>query len=371
MRIEKIQIDVIERDTGPLNVKDERSDIGGKTTQAVLRLITDEGIEGNAFVGDQATSSEDRIKIINDVLKPKVLGMDTNHREWLWSEVDNLSGHGLPIYSSWAPVDVALWDIAGKEVGKSISSLLGGRDKEINLYATYPPRHNDPIGFIKEAEELLEEGYSAYKIHPGNLSVQDTILVVEGVRKVVGDKMELMLDRNHGYSVSEALKVGKALDSNNYYWFEDPLIASDIRGIKRLHETLDTPINMSDSATFLIKEAANFLSSNLVGMIRGTTRKLGITGLIKLSAMADAFNINCEIGLAGNSIMNIANLHVISSVSNNSFYEYWRPEHIHQWGIEKEIKINQNGKLNLPKNPGLGIDLDEDWISFHKIHVLD
>ena len=371
MKIDKIQIDVIERDTGPLNVKDERSNIGGKTTQGVLRLITDEGIEGNAFIGDQASSSEDRIKIINDVLKPKILGMNSDDREWLWSEVDNLSGHGLPIYSSWAPIDVALWDIAGKELGKPIFSLLGGKDKEIKLYATYPPRHNNPEGFIEESEELLDEGYSAYKIHPGNLTVKDTISVVEGVRKAVGNKMELMLDRNHGYSLNEALKVGKALDSNNYYWFEDPVITSNIRGIKRLHETLDTPINMSDSATFLIKEAANFLGNNLVGMIRGTTRKLGITGLIKLSAMADAFNINCEIGLAGNSIMNIANLHVISSVSNNSFYEYWRPEHIHQWGIDKEIQINPNGKLNLPQNPGLGINLDEDWIDFHKVHSID
>ena len=105
-------------------------------------------------------------------------------------------------------------------------------------------------------------------------------------------------------------------------------------------------------------------------MVRGTVRKLGITGLKKLSAMADAFGINCEIGLAGNSLMNAANLHVIASVNNNSFYEYWRPEHIHQWGVENEIKINSNGKLNLPQKSGLGICLDEDWIDFHKIRSL-
>ena len=57
-------------------------------------------------------------------------------------------------------------------------------------------------------------------------------------------------------------------------------------------------------------------------MIRGTTRKLGITGLMKQSAMADAFGINCEIGLAGNSLMNAANLHVIASVNNNTYYEF-------------------------------------------------
>ena len=370
MKIVKIQIDVIERDVGPLDVKDERSDIGGKTTQGILRLITDEGIEGNAFIGDQASSSEDRIKVINDLLRPKLLNMDSSHRERLWSEVDNLSGHGLPIYSSWAPVDVALWDIAGKELGKPIFSLLGGENKEIELYATYPPRHDNPEGFVNEAEELLDEGFSAYKIHPGNLSVKDSISVIEGVRNLTGDKMNLMLDRNHGYTLNEALKVGAALDANNYYWFEDPVKTSNIRAIKRLNEKLNTPINMSDAATFLLKEAASFLGEDLIGMVRGTTRKLGITGLIKLASMADAFEINCEIGLAGNSLMNAANLHVISSVSNNSYYEYWRPEHIHQWGVENETKINSRGKLDLPQKPGLGMILDEDWIDFHKLDTL-
>ena len=86
--------------------------------------------------------------------------------------------------------------------------------------------------------------------------------------------------------------------------------------------------------------------------------------------MADAFGINCEIGLAGNSLMNAANLHVIASVRNNTFYEYWRPEHIHQWGVQEDIYINGNGKLNIPQKPGLGMELDEDWINFHKIDQL-
>ena len=64
MKISKVIVDIIEKTAGPLNVKDERSDIGGKTTQGILGLITDNGGEGNAFIGDQASSSEDRIRII-------------------------------------------------------------------------------------------------------------------------------------------------------------------------------------------------------------------------------------------------------------------------------------------------------------------
>ena len=368
MKISKVQIDVIERDTGLLKVKDERSGIGGKITQGVLRLFTDEGIEGNAFIADQAQPSDQRITVIDQILRPKIMNMDITHREWLWSELESIPGEN--IYQSWSAIDVALWDLEGKRLNKPIYSLLGGKNDEIELYATYPPRHDNPAGFIREAEQLLEEGFSAYKIHPGNLDVGDAIKVIYGVRESVGDKMTLMFDRNHGYNLDQALTVGQALDSNNFYWFEDPINPKNVKDIKILHDKLNTPINMSDSPDFLIKEAAKFLGNDLIGMVRGTVRKLGITGLKKLSAMADAFGINCEIGLAGNSLMNAANLHVIASVNNNSFYEYWRPEHIHQWGVENEIKINSNGKLNLPQKSGLGICLDEDWIDFHKIRSL-
>ena len=368
MKIHQVIIDVIERDSGSLKVNDERSYIGGKTTQGVLRILTDEGLQGNAFIGEQAANSSDRMKIINEQIVPKILGMDVENREWLWDQVK--SGYGLP-HTSWAPVDVALWDLAGKIYEKPIYRLLGGKNVEIPLYSTFPPRHKDVEGFIKEAEQLLSEGCYAYKIHPGKLSVEDTIQVVEGVRNLVGEKMTLMLDENHGYSLEEALRVGNALDDNLYYWFEDPVDPSNLRAIKRLHESLMTPINMSDSDTFLIKEAANFLGQDLIGMVRGTTRKLGITGLVKLCAIADSFGVNCEIGGAANSLMNAANLHVAASVSNNTFFEYWRPEHIHQWGVENEISINSDGKLSLPDQSGLGLKLDEEWISYHKVATLD
>jgi len=369
-KISGVVIDVIQRNPGFLKVLDERADIGGKTTQGVLRIRTDDGHEGNAFIGDQPTDSSERIKIIIERIAPQIIGMPYDNREWLWSQIKHMANQTFPVHSSWAAVDVALWDLAGKILGQPIYKLLGGSNIEVSLYATFPPRHKDSDGFIREAEELLAEGYSAYKIHPGELSVRQTVIAIEGIRKKVGNEMTLMLDRNHGYSLEEAQEVGKALDANNFYWYEDPVSVSDVTAIKKLSDSLVTPLNMSDSPSFLIKQAADFLSGNLVGMIRGSTRKLGITGLVKQSAMADAFGVNCEIGLAGNSLMNAANLHVIASVRNNTFYEYWRPEHIHQWGVQDEISINTNGKIELPQKPGLGMDLEEDWINFHRVDRL-
>ena len=371
MKISEIKIDVIKTKPEKINVIDERQTLGGETKQGILRIITDNGIEGNCFIGEQSNNSLDRIMIIHEKIKPKIIGMDITYREWLWSEIGNIAGHGLPIHSSWAPIDVALWDIAGKDANLPIYKILGVQKTQIPVYATYPPRHNNIEGFVLEAEKLLSEGFEAYKIHPGNLDINKTIMVIEKIREKVGKKMTLMLDRNHGYNLEEAIKVGEALDANDYYWFEDPVNVNNIRAIKKLSNKIKTPINMSDSSTFLLEEAANYLGQNLLGMVRGTTRKLGITGLKKLCSLSESYGINCEIGLAGNSLMNMANLHVIMSVNNCTFYEYWRPEKLHQWGVINDIKIESNGKICINNSPGLGMKLDEDWIKYHTIKTLN
>ena len=370
MKITNITIDVIERTAPSVLVQDERANLGGTTRQGVLRVYTSDGLEGHAFIGDQGADSSQRMLTIINTLKPIMVDRDWSDREWLWNQLPEMSGHGSPIEPSWAPLDVALWDIAGKAAGQPIHKLLGTARTEIPVYATYPPRHSNPEGFVEEALHLKSNGFNAYKIHPGPLSAHDAATTVEKVREAVGNEMQLMLDRNHGYTFREALYVGHALDANRYFWFEDPIPVNDIQSICELTTRLETPLNMSDSTGFLFHEAANFIQMNAVRLIRGTVRKIGITGLKKQLALVEGFNKFCEIGLAGNSALNAANLHVMMSSINCTYFEYWLPKEVHQWGIANQLEIDQNGNLKAPSAHGLGIDLDEDWISSHKVATL-
>ena len=370
MKITNITIDVIERTAPSVLVQDERANLGGTTRQGVLRVYTADGLEGHAFIGDQGADSSQRMLTIINTLKPIMVDRDWSDREWLWNQLPEMSGHGSPIEPSWAPLDVALWDIAGKAAGQPIHKLLGTARTEIPVYATYPPRHSNPEGFVEEALHLKSNGFNAYKIHPGPLSAHDAATTVEKVREAVGNEMQLMLDRNHGYTFREALYVGHALDANRYFWFEDPIPVNDIQSICELTPRLEIPLNMSDSTGFLFHEAANFIQMNAVRLIRGTVRKIGITGLKKQMALVEGFNKFCEIGLAGNSALNAANLHVMMSSINCTYFEYWRPKEVHQWGIANQLEIDQNGNLKAPTTHGLGIDLDEDWISSHKVATL-
>ncbi|MYE53969.1 MAG: mandelate racemase, partial [Chloroflexi bacterium] len=115
----------------------------------------------------------------------------------------------------------------------------------------------------------------------------------------------------------------------------------------------------------------HYIRLNASRLVRGTARKLGITGLKKLCSMAEGFGINCEIGTAGNSLLNIANLHVIYSVQNCAYYEYWMPTEAHQFGLSGDIRLNERGVIEAPTAPGLGHELDWDWIGAHRIATLE
>jgi L-alanine-DL-glutamate epimerase-like enolase superfamily enzyme len=371
MKVTAINLDVVERRVPDVRLHDHRGSIGGTVRNGILRIQTDAGIEGHCTVGDRGGDADALFDRILQDVAPRVVGLDVGEREKLWSMLESIGGHGAPVHAAWSCVDVALWDIAGKAANLPIHRLLGTARYEIPVYATYPPRHGDLQGFVEEGLELKSQGFTAYKIHPGAMSTTGTREMVTAVRKAVGDDMTLMLDPNNGYELRKALEIGLSLDDNGFYWFEDPVLWNDFEAIRELSARLKTPLAMSDTAPFLFREAAHYVKLGYPRIVRGTTRKLGITGLKKLCGLLEGFGMNCEIGLAGNTLLNAANLHVIMSITNCDYYEYWMPLAAHQWGLKEEITLNSRGKLDAPMGPGLGFDLDEEWIAHHRVTTLE
>lgn len=371
MKITDIKIEVVKRDLPAAGLDSDLGRFSGTTEQGVLRIFTDEGVEGNCFVGGFRGDGTAHFNPILKTLKPELIGRDPAEREWLWSRLRLLSSRRGITNSNWAPVDVALWDIAGKAADVPIYKLLGTQRYETQVYATYPPRHENPEGYGREARELMEAGFQAYKIHPGVLPTKDVIEMVTLVRSIVGESVQLMLDPNCGYNFRKAFEVGRALDSNGFFWYEDPVAHYDLDAIGELSRRLDTPLCMSDQNTLQFFDGAHLVRTQSLRLLRGTAAKLGITGLKKLCSLAEGFGMNCEIGTAANSLLNAANLQVIFSVSNCDFYEYWMPQAAHQFGLVEDIKLNARGVVEAPTLPGLGYELDWDWINANRIATLE
>ena len=379
MKITEIIIDIVERNLEFVgdNVQDHRgpsSITGGIVHQGILRIKTDEGFEGNSMIGGHRGDAKKSINDVHKRFSHLLINKNPLNNISLWSHVNNMPKASInrfkPIdYSTFASIDVALWDLKGKISGLPVFNLLGGSNKDIPAYGTYQPRHNDPEGYVIESDEMKKLGLNAYKIHPGPMNTEKTKKMLNLVRNNVGEDYALMLDPNNSYTYEKALEIGKALDDNFFYWFEDPIKWDDFESISKLYKKIKTPLAMTDQAPFLFNENRLYATELAPQIMRGTSRKLGITGLLKSAAVAEAFNKRCEIGTGGNIFFNMANIHVTCSINNCTYYEYWMPTSTADFATIENINLN-NGNVRPFDKPGLGLILDNKWIKENKIFTI-
>ena len=370
MRITDVLVDITEWQSEPIPVADGRRNLGGDIRLGVVRVRTDQGLEGNGFIGPldpELISATDQIIA---VIKPRILGRSPSEREWIWSRLDVWAGHSLPLQPAWAPIDIALWDIEAKAAGVPVHRLLGNFRDTAPVVATAPPRHTRPEDFAADVADAAAQGFPAYKIHPGDLAARATAAVAQLARRAVGPDMSLMLDPNNGYDFKRALEVGRALDENRFAWFEDPVAFDDWEATTALSARLDTPLAMSDALGFLLRQSSHAVRLGAAGIIRGNARKLGITGLKKLCGLLEGFGIRCEIGFGGNAITNAANAHMVMSAPNSGFYEHFLPAHYHEIGALDPVEIRNDGTISASAVAGIGVALDEASIKQHTVETL-
>ena len=193
---------------------------GGKLTLKgfIYRVFTDVGIIGES--ADMNALDVAALPIFVNYL----FGKSALERERIYTDVNR--GLRQTARVGYAPVDIALWDIAGKFYDAPIHKLLGGWKDRLPAYAsTYHGDHqpdglSSPEAFADFAEQCLELGYPAFKIHGwGRAPIAQEIANVHAVGQRVGAKMDLMIDPGCEYeNWGDALKVGKACDEANYFW---------------------------------------------------------------------------------------------------------------------------------------------------------
>ena len=368
MKVTDIRIDVVRREFPALALQDGLQP-AHPIEQGVLRVFTDDGLEGNCLIGAWIPA-EPLFRPILDVIKPELVGREPFEREWLWDRMQFLATCFRLNETSWAPVDVALWDLAGKAAGLPVFKLLGAQRYEVPAYAAYPAAYDSVDGFLGEARETLARGFRAYKIHPGHLASHDVAALAGAVRDLAGEGFPLMLDPNCGYDFRRALAVGLALDEHRFHWYEDPVRHHDLDAIAELSRRLRTPLSMTDQSEAQLFDSARYIRRRALRIVRGSALRLGITGLKKLCSLAESYGLHCEIGTAGNGLLNAANLHVMLSVRNCDFYEHILPVEQQNFALRDYPAPDERGVVHAPLAPGLGFELDPDWIAHHKVASL-
>ncbi len=338
----------------------------GKSQIGLLRIITDQGLEGHAFLGSAMNPATTDGQGLITHIKPVLMGRDPLHREALNQEIwKRQRSAGVRAIGA---VDVALWDLLGKYMGQPIHRLLGTYRESVPAYASSAVLPS-PAAYAEEAMKFKEGGWAAYKIHPPTRWKED-IAVCEAVRKAVGD-YTIMLDSTWSYDFPAAVRVGHAIEEMGFYWYEDPLADQDIYNYVKLKQKLRIPILATEYPISGLDSYQPWIMLQATDFLRGDVAvKGGITTLVKTAHLAEAFRMNYEVHHGGNSLNNVANLHVIASIRNTEFFEVLLPDGAQKYGLEQDIVVGKDGLVHVPNGPGLGAAIDFKLIERKKVAVL-
>lgn len=340
-----------------------------------IAIETDDGLRGE-YVTNWGASPATRGEM--EMLAPFMLGRDAMAREGLFDDLKREArqwsgmGHG--------PLDIALWDLAGKKYGASVSELLGGYRARLPVYAsTYLGDSQGGLdskeAYAAFAEQCYDLGFRAYKIHGWNdgdaRREAENVLYVA---KQVGDRMTLMLDPGCQLrKFSDALHVGRACDEGNYFWYEDPFRDSGKSAFahKKLREMIRTPLLITEYVRG-IEPKADFIVAGGTDYVRVDPEyDHGITGAMKIAHLAEAFGLDCEVHACGP-----AHRHVMSAMRNSNFYELALvgPDcpnivaPVYTNGYTDQLDCcGADGCVEVPTGPGLGVIYDWDYIRRHAV----
>jgi L-alanine-DL-glutamate epimerase-like enolase superfamily enzyme len=350
----------------------------------VLRILTDEGLEGNAFLSPPGPGPYGIAEQVTRVIKPWLVGSDPldigSHGRRMEGLRHYLSPHAAGV------TDIALWDLAGKTAGLAVHRMLGTVRDRVRAYLS-SSHHAAASDYSAEAAYWLDQGWQGYKLHPprgpwlpagSSPPVTFDIEACQAVRATVGGAMELMLDSSWAYLYPDALRVGKAIEELGFYWYEDPLPDRDIHGYQRLKQHLSVPILATEITPGGLEALAPWITSGATDFLRGdVVIKGGITGLVKIAHAAEAFGMNCEIHDSYNALDNVAALHVAMAVHNCewleilTFNEAGSPS-LEGWnyGLATPISVDSSGYIHAPAGPGLGVEIDWDLINSNVAAVI-
>jgi L-alanine-DL-glutamate epimerase-like enolase superfamily enzyme len=250
-----------------------------------------------------------------------------------------------------------------------IHQLLGTYRSSVRAYASSVV-YQQPEVYAEEAAKMKSEGWTAYKIHPPT-DPQLDIECCRQIREAVGPDHTLMLDSTWAYDYPQAIRVGRAIQDLDYYWYEDPLADDDIYNYTKLKQQLHIPLMATEQTLGNFTAYAPWITSKATDYLRGDVAvKGGITGIMKTAHLAESFHMNYEVHHGGNSLNNVANLHAIMAMKNCEFFEVLLPNGAQKYGLENDIEIDSQGNVHTFNKPGLGADIDFDLIENKKIAVV-
>ena len=339
-----------------------RQDLGGRS-QLFVHIHTDEGIEG---LGVSYAAPGAR-EVIEPGFKSLLVGQDPFDIERLWNDMFwHVRGYGRKgvAFVALSAVDIGLWDLKAKALGLPLYKLLGPYTDSVPIYGSGGWTNFTTDELVAEMVGYVEQGIKRVKMKVGKdfgRSESEDIERLAAVRKAVGDDVAIYVDANNGYYAKQAIYMAREFERFQVGWFEEPVLADDIRGLAEIRRAIDIPVATGEHeyTKYGFRELIAGGGADIVQPDVG--RVGGVTEWMKVAHIAHAFNLP----VAPHAVQ-LVHLHTTCATPNLKVVEYMNTalECDRVWYTE--FPQQRDGMWSpFPDRPGLGLELDphavEKW----------
>jgi D-galactarolactone cycloisomerase len=320
--------------------------------------------------------------IIDEAFGPLLAGSDPLDTSVIWDRLSNWTrdqGQKGVTISALSAIDIALWDLKGKALGLPVYKLLGGAyRRRARVYATglYEPQNvpSIPDALVEEARGYKAAGFMGMKLKVG-YGIETDLQYVAAIRKAIGDDLALMVDANHAYNAADALRLTRAMEPYDIYWFEEPVPPEDLDGYLEVKRQSRIPI-AGGECEYTRYGFRELISRRVVDILQPDLCVCGgYSEMVKIIAMASAANLPVVPHVWGTNVGLAAALQLFAALPNfperrfaaDPFFEYDRSYHPLRDGVAVEQFVMKEGYLEIPDRPGLGVTLDLDFVERHAL----
>jgi mandelate racemase len=261
-----------------------------------------------------------------------------------------LGVHNIVLFAMSA-IDMCAWDALGQALNQPAVRLLGGEPRPVRAYNSNGLGIQNTKSLIRDAEQLVAEGFSAIKLRLGRPDAAADIEALRAVKKAIGSNVTLMTDFNQGLTVAEAIRRGRMIDEEGgVHWIEEPIRADDFAGCAKLADAVATPIQIGEN--FMGPEQmAQAIAAGCCDYVMPDVQRIGgVTGWMRAAALAQGAGLEMS-----SHLFPEASVQLLAVTPTCHWLEYM------DWAnpiLEEPVRI-EKGMAVGPKGPGLCMKWDE------------
>jgi D-galactarolactone cycloisomerase len=334
----------------------------------VVQLRTDDGLVGEAYVADEDKTLLEIEQVLLEEIAPRVIGHEVLGSERLWeigyeATFDILRDRRIGLIAL-AGLDTAVWDVIGKSLGVPLWQLWGGYRDSIPMVVIGGYYGQTAAELVAEVEGYLQLGLAGMKLKVGGMSPAEDAERVSLVRRTAGSDFVLTIDANQGYSVSDAIDLARHCQDLDVTWFEEPVRwHNDRRGLRDVRYLGGLPVAAGQSE-FTVSGCRDLMEAGAIDFCNfDASWSGGPTAWRRMAAVALAYDVR----VAHHEEPHISS-HLLASQPHGTYAECFHPDRDpFWWNLIANRPALIGGQLPLPREPGLGWQLDWDYIDAHRV----